>query len=308
MNSPVFFWFCRPQRCSRIESGSTLIAPVKAASSAQSVGDHEQHDMSVAETQPAVPKSRIRWYQYSLRSLLIATAVLAFMLGMVVHFRTHLYLRYVMASDGKFATVKAIPASPMPDAPTPKDWVLCRFGLLEFYLPPAMAGNIVTPKNGARLRSFHDGPRSVIVEMPEGTADTETFLQTELKLPPQGKGMSRQRLRLAWCQVNATDFRWTMSQDEVRWHAWCVAMSILCQVEPDGSAETMFGADLDGILLIRQSRNHACFDWQANKKAIGGYINFKDDSTDPDADWMRCVCKSVQVCDEPQSGQPPDKK
>jgi len=267
--------------------------------------------MIAPEPQPALPTPRRRWCQCSLRSLLIATAALALLLGMAVHFRTHLYWRYTMAREKKFAHIKAIPASPMPDAPEPKDWVRCRFGSLEFHLPPAMAGNDVTPKNDAplrALRAFQDGPKGVIVALPEGTADTEKFLQTELKMPPQGQGMSRPRLRLAWCQVNSTDFRWTMSQAEVRWHAWCIIMNVLCRVEPDGWAETMFGADFDGILLIRQSRQHATFEWQDKNKAVAGFVSFQDKSSDLEPTWLRCVCKSVRVCDEPHSGEPSEKK
>jgi hypothetical protein len=265
--------------------------------------------MTVSEPQPDESKSTHRWYQDSLWWLFIATAVLVFLLGlgMAVHFRTHLVIRYMMWR-GNLTDVKAIPASPMPDAREPKDWVRCRFGSLQFNLPPKMAGSVETPKNGAPYRAFRDGSKSVIVALPEGTADTEKWLQTELKLPPQGRGMSRPRLRLALCQASSADFRWSMSQEEVRWHAWCIAMNAFGRLQPDGWAETMFGADLDGILLIRQNRKHACFDWQANRKAIGGFIHFRDDSSEPDPEWMRCVCKSVQLCEEPHSGKPSEKK
>jgi hypothetical protein len=260
--------------------------------------------MSVVEPQPIVPKPKLRWYQFSLRSLLIATAVLAFLLGMAIHFRTHLYVRYVTAREEKFADVKAIPASPMPDTPEPKDWVRCHFGSLQFSLPPAMAGNVESPKNGASFRAFRDGSKSVIVELPTGISETDDFLKTGLKLPPQGQGLSRPRLRLACCQVNAADFRWTMSQDEVRWYAWRVAMNRLFCLESDGWAETMFGTDLDGILLFGGSHLHATFDWQDKNKAVAGFVYFQDKSSDLDPTWVRSVCKSVQVCQEPHSGEP----
>lgn len=119
----------------------------------------------------------------------------------------------------------------MPDIPEPKDGVRRHFGSLEFHLPPKMAGNVETR---APFRVFHDGSKCVIVELPTGISETDEFLKTGLKLPPQGQGVSRPRLRLAWCQVSSTDFRWSMSQDEVRWHAWCIAMNALCRLEPDG--------------------------------------------------------------------------
>jgi hypothetical protein len=272
------------------------------------VDGDEQHAMSEIEPQPAVPKPKLRWFQFSLRSLLIATAVLAFLLGMVVHFRTHLYLRYVTAREKQFAEVKAIPTSPMPDTPDPNDYVRCRFGSLQFSLPPAMAGNVESPKNGASFRVFRDGSKSVIVELPTGISETDEFLKTELKLPPEGQGLSRPRLRLACCQVNTADFQWTMSRDEVRWYAWRIAMNRTFCVEPDGWAETMFGENLDGILLFAGSRLHASFDWQDKNKAVAGFIHFKDRSSELDPVWVRSVCKSVQVCEEPHPGEPSKKK
>ena len=187
----------------------------------------------------------------------------------------------------------------------PKEWVRCRFGSVQFNLPPKLAENVVASPNHAPLRVFRDGPMKVIVSLPEGTATMEKDYEALTQMPPQGRGMSRPRLRLAWCRTSSADFRWTMSQDEVRWHAWCVVMNNLAQIVPDGWAETTFGDELDGILLIRQDRHFACFDWQSNAKAVGGFIHFMDDSGELDPVLLRCVCKSVQVCDEPHSGEPP---
>ena len=46
-----------------------------------SVGSVEQHDMSVAEPQPAVPKANRRWFQYSLAALLVLVTICAIIMG-----------------------------------------------------------------------------------------------------------------------------------------------------------------------------------------------------------------------------------
>ena len=38
--------------------------------------------------------------------------------------------------------VRAIPSSEMPDPPLPEDWKTCRFGPLEFSLPPELADRL----------------------------------------------------------------------------------------------------------------------------------------------------------------------
>ena len=247
----------------------------------------------------SVERSRRRWFQFSSRQVfLIAAALLAFLLGIGFHFRTHLYLRYAIAS-GRLPEAKPIPTRSMPDTSEPEGWVSCRFGSLQFRLPPQMAASEETHENSTSILVFQDGPRSVLVKRPESIADTEEFLQSDLKMPRQGSGLSRPRLRLAWCQASSSDFRWSMSQNELAWHAWCINMNSLCRLQPDGWAETMFGGDLDGLLVIRQNRQLAIFDWQSNKQAMGAYIRFRDMSAEPDLEWVRCVCKSIRVCEVP---------
>ncbi len=261
-------------------------------------------DVDVADPQGSVPKPKRRWYRRRLRTVLATIVVLVVLNGLLIfHFRVHLVLRYAMAFGG-LREAKAIPAGPMPEAPEPKDWVRCRFGSAEFSLPPKMAANVETTRNGA-FRVFRDGSVSVMVDLPNDAVSMEKDLESATQMPPQGCGMSGPRLRLAWCQTSSADFRWSMSPDEVHWLTWCIVMNNLGQIITDGWAETTFGNEMDGILLIRQDRRFACFEWQSKTKAVYGYINFQDKSGELDPEWLRRVCKSVRVCEGTDSGEPP---
>jgi hypothetical protein len=204
-------------------------------------------------------------------------------------------------ATGSLPEARAIPTSPMPDAPEPKDWLPCRVRAIQFSLPPEMAKDGETPKNASSHRVFHDDARSIIVAMPEAIAESVEFFQDDLKMPPQGQGLSLPRLRAAWCQASSRDFRWTMSPAEVRWHAWCVAMNGLFRPQADGWAETTFTTEMDGILFISEDHRHASFVWQANNYPIDGYMHFKDASAEPDLAWVRSVCRSVRVYEESHS-------
>lgn len=256
--------------------------------------------MSATEAQIGRVSSRRRWYWVKLGTLLGATAILVALLVLAFHFRSHLVFR-LLTSRGSLRDVKAVPTSRMPDTPEPKGWVPCHFGSLSFDLPPEMGANVETPANGAPCRVFRSGSKSVVVHLPEDTRGDDRFLQTKLKLPPEGQGMSRPRLRLACCQVSSADFRWSMSQNELRWHAWRLAMSGLYRVNCGGGAETLFRDDLDGIVSFSGDRHCAIYDFQANRTALGAFIYFKDNSSDPDVTWVRCVCRSVRFTDEPHS-------
>ena len=47
------------------------------------LGSDEHDDMSVAVPQAAVPQPRLRWYQYSLRSLLIVVTLFAILCSLL---------------------------------------------------------------------------------------------------------------------------------------------------------------------------------------------------------------------------------
>ena len=49
----------------------------RAATAAAPVGGIKRPDMSIAESQPAVPKPKLRWFQFSLRTLLVVVTLCA---------------------------------------------------------------------------------------------------------------------------------------------------------------------------------------------------------------------------------------
>jgi hypothetical protein len=95
---------------------------------------------------------------------------------------------------------------------------------------------------------------------------------------------------------------------ELAWLPWCITTNSLCRLQHDGWAETLFGTDLDGILVIGQNRQLAIFDWQSNKHATGEYIRFRDTSAEPHLEWVQCVCRSIRVCEVPQFGERPEQR
>jgi len=219
--------------------------------------------------------------------MFVAMAVVALLLGLLMYFRLHLAWR-IMAARAGLDDVRPLPVSAMPETPVPENWVHCRFGSLDFDLPAEMAECPVFPKNGATILFFHCGSRSIWVALPEDRTD----LLQALPVPPQGRGLSLPRLRLACCQVSSDDFRWTMSRQELAWHAWLIAASGLLRVRSDGRAETLFRQDLEGIVFF--GRSLVSFDWQAKGSNVGGFMNFVDRSGECDPAWVRFVCQSVR--------------
>jgi hypothetical protein len=211
-----------------------------------------------------------------------------------VGYRSHLAWVIARAVDKRFADVRPIPVRSMPFADVPQDWVHCRFGSLEFALPPELAKNPEAPMTDAPLLGFYDKSRSIAVHLPTASQQSAEFFKTDLKSPPQGQGLSLVRLSLACREANPEDFRWTMSPNEVHWLAWRITIGHVIRLQSVERAETLFRDDLEAVAYFLGKR--AVLDWQAKDRDIGGYIHFMHRASDGpiDPNWVRAVCHSLK--------------
>lgn len=236
------------------------------------------------------------------RPFALAAVALVLVLGVValiaLHYRSHLFWRYEASRLG-LNNVQAIPDRPMPDSPTPDGWVRCRVGRIEFGLPPELASNRVVPKHAASLVIFHDGTRRVDVDLPTDMSEFSGLLKAASELCPRSQRFTLPRLRQACYQASSDDFRWSMTREEVRWHAFCITTGKLFRISPTGHTESFFRQDLDGI--IHFDGKWSILDWQSNDCAVGGSMHFIDRGEQADPTWVRAICQSLKVLDEAET-------
>lgn len=242
-------------------------------------------------SEDAATRSRRGWRLLSLKALLTVIVVPGLLLLIAFHFRTHLLWRFGPAS-AHCSDVGPVPVAAIPDAKTPDDWVHCRFGSLEFDLPAELAENVQQVPNQVPALLFKHKSTSVVAYLPLDGTHSIKELETTLLVPPQGRGLSLSRLRVACYQASWDDFRWTMSASEVSWHAWCVSMSSILRFGHGGHVDTLFRDDLEGT--VHYSTTHACFDWQATDRSAQAYWHFSEKSGQLDPSWVRCICQSTE--------------
>lgn len=216
-------------------------------------------------------------------------------LFIVIRFRFHLSWKYESGRLG-LSTIRATPDRPMPESQSPDSWLRCRVGCVEFSLPPELANNKVVKKNGTSPVTFMHDSRVVIVSMPENMSGFSDLLKTASKLSPHSQRFTLPRLRRECYQASSDDFRWSMTPEEVSWHAFCVTTSKLIRTHSDGYTESLFRRDWDGIAHFRRER--VIFSWQSNVRMLGGSIHFVDHSENADQTWVREVCHSLEVLDD----------
>lgn len=201
------------------------------------------------------------------------------------------------ASRQGLRDIQAIPNRPMPEKLTPNGWVPCRVGCIEFRLPPELANNSVSEKKGCPFVTFTHGSRTLAVALPTDVSEFSGLLETASKLSPQQQQFTMPRLRRACYQTRSADFRWSMTGDEVRWHAFCITTSKLLRPMLNGHTESFFHQDLDGIAHF--GPDHVFFEWQSNHRPRAGYMHFQH-GDGIDRDWIRAVCQSLKLSSEGQ--------
>lgn len=208
------------------------------------------------------------------------------------HYRIHLVWRYQERRLG-LHEVDAIPDRQMPECTIPEGWMACHVGCIEFSLPPELASNRAAPANGASMVTFNYGSRAVAVAINTDAADFSELLKAASQLSPEHEAFTIPRLRRACNQVSTDDFCWSMTADEVRWHAFCLTTSKLANATREGHTESFSRHGVDGITHFTNTR--AVLVWQSTDLLCSGYIHFIDREEPFDATWIRAACQSLST-------------
>ncbi|HUT93443.1 MAG TPA: hypothetical protein VMY37_28525 [Thermoguttaceae bacterium] len=261
---------------------------------------------------------RRRRGQFSVRTLLLATSVIALALGLAFYLPVRLSWRFGKANQ-RLTSVQPVAVRPMPETPVPEGWVRCRFGPLQFDVPPELAKEVRASSGRSPAICLYEDTdtslRRVGISLPTDLMDDlssrlarDNLSRADVAVPARGSGLSLIRLRLACYQASWDDFRWTMTEDEFRWHTWRVRMSrYLRSFGSDGWVETIFRDDLEGLVHLRPNPSRdpryvgsqASFQWQASGGNVGGHISFTELTAKPDPGWVRAVCQSLKYSGEP---------
>lgn len=193
--------------------------------------------------------------------------------------------------------VHAIPVSEMPQTDIPDDWASVRVDGMEFRLPSDVVETQDQPSPD--LVIFQNGV-GVMVMVARPADNGELYEMFDVaKIRPELKGVTLPKLRWYCCQADSSDFRWSMTHGEVRWHAFCMTAGQLFWSRKFGRVETMFSDDFEGI--IHFDGKFAFFSWEDKQSKQGGYINFRGASPTIDANFVRGVCESFKFSVEPHA-------
>ena len=250
-------------------------------------------------------RSRLRWFQFSLRTMLLAVAVFALLLGLLVRFGPHLWWRFGRPRT-LCSKVHRVPTGPMPAAETPDDWVRCRFGSLELDLPPDLAKGFRTTPNASGLACFQGDGRAMFIDLPESSERMVQFLKAPAAAFPELRGLSPTELRLAMHEASWDDFRWSMSRQELAAHMFLVSFANVGYLENREKVQTLFRDDIEGLLDV--AGRIAGFQWYSTDGRAYGSISFVQKSGDIDLSWVRPACRSLRFTGEVYSDSVTDEE
>ncbi len=189
--------------------------------------------------------------------------------------------------------VNAVPTTEMPPTAVPADWKTHRIDELEFRLPPDFSLSEKQPN--PKLVIFDIVVASLIMPKPSDVSEILAMFQLD-KIRPEASRWTLPRLRLEVYRTDSTDFRWSMTSGEVRWHAFCMSAGRLIRLNHVGQIETNFREDIEAV--IEYSDSDATIDWQRTGGTTWGYMTFTGDFPVKHPDVVRAVCASLRVVDD----------
>lgn len=186
----------------------------------------------------------------------------------------------------------------MPLTNPPSDAQLVRVGSVEFELPETLLAKPEAVANGLVGFRFQGDAKQVVVSLPRNNVEVLRAFHRELS----DAGLSDQyfqsvpRLHAAIYEASSADFRWSMSYDELRWHAWLIAKSRVIRSFKTRSVETRFADDVEGLLLV--GTRSAVFEWYSKDARAFGTVIFEQKEGDLDLGWVRHACASLRFSGE----------
>ncbi len=228
---------------------------------------------------------------FSLRSLLIAFAVLAASLGLSVHFGPCVMWKTLHSriSSG----VVPIPSKPLVASSPTDDLVTCTVGPVSFEVSEAMAKDVAVHRGiGGVFLQFHDDRRSVSLELPQRA---DGLLQSEIEDFPEKSRRTFPRLYKEIADAQSSDCSFGTSPREFRWHKWLLTKRSLIGIDID-HIEYLWRPDLEGNLLFFSSA--PVFQWATTDRRWQGTMYFRCSQPD-DVDWIRHVCSTFVIKGDP---------
>ena len=229
-------------------------------------------------------------FRFSIRTLLIAVTVLAAVLGLWLRFSPHVI--FTLFPNPELARVPPGSYRPLVATPPGEQRVRFQAGPLSFELPESLARSVTTiDTGGGRYFRFQADGRTVHVRVPWPQQDHKWLA---VRFPDRVR-TTPPRILQQITAVRVSDFSWSMSAGELRWHEWLLSKRNRDGQPPD--MEFLWRTDLEGVLLSPRERQSK-FEWATVDCQWSGDIFFVNMSAD-DHNWIRHLCATFTVNGDP---------
>ena len=223
----------------------------------------------------------MRLPNFSMRALLVAVTVMAIAMALSVRFGPHVLWKTIYRKNSS-GTI-SIPTQPLVDEDPNEELVGCRLGPIFFEIPRSFTDEV---EFQAGKLHFRNGEEQVILALP-GHANMPNLAE----FPEKAKLTQPQLFREVW-DAQSSDFSFSMSVRELRWHQWMLRLRSPGPNTFVSSAEFSWGTDLDGILGIGD--HGATFQWSSTDSKWDGTVYFPR-PTEENLDWIRHLCATLSI-------------
>lgn len=221
--------------------------------------------------------------------LIFASVVTAF----VVMYQSHLLYYFGTNTTTREYQVNV---APMPVGKYDEDFSVCRVGQLEFQLPHELANSMVRgPAELKKHKIYAAGIRRVHVIAPSPAFSLiDGFSVTDKNIAERLNQMTVPVLRIAAYQADASDFSWSMSSADLKWHSFLMENSKFLRLSvTGGDVESFSTSDLE--LIVHYGDARAALNWETTDHRLWGHMDFLQPGEMIDRNWVRAVSQSLKI-------------
>ncbi len=237
--------------------------------------------------------------RFSLRSLFVVIAGFAVILTLSRYFAPH--VSWIRNRPRASLSIQRIPNKPLVARPPDCPVVTCEVGPISFSLPESLSKSVTIQSVAYSGQEFvfDDGERHLTVQFP---LRWDNYYEVPgIKEFPDKAAWTNPRISHAIYDASSSDFSFTMSRQQLRWHKWLIEQRLNRSGSHIKSLEYLWGPCVEGELRKSVYGTHEIwgFSWSTADRKWVGRVTFTDQSSN-DTDWIRHVCSTFVLNGNPE--------
>lgn len=206
-------------------------------------------------------------------------------------FRHHVIWR-VKELISRAPAVERLPVRAMVIDPISENWKWVDVGDVRVQMPKEFSESDLQSTSRSSIRSFSDGELEVSF-ISELESDAAPLLALAKASSPKHEHETLPQIKAECYRAASGDFRWLSSNQDLRWHEFCITTRRLVGLGNIAYVQTRFDDDVDIVVLVMENR--VIVEWQSRDMKRIGQIHCRGGSVEGQRKVIVAIASSIQM-------------